>query len=104
MNARDAARGSASRAGWWRDRGAWTAEHPARGGSGDAGDAGKERSPMTDDAARPEFTTALDHDGGEARLRVAGEVDMLTAPDFSAALSEALETAPALTIDLVEVA
>jgi anti-anti-sigma factor len=58
---------------------------------------------MPDDLAQPPITTTLETRDGEAVLRVAGEIDLLTAPDFISALGEAQSAGGRLLVDLTDV-
>ena len=55
---------------------------------------------MSDDPAPPPMTTSLEVDGAGACLIVAGEVDLLMAPEFVAALTAAQDAARAVVVDL----
>jgi anti-anti-sigma factor len=55
---------------------------------------------MSDDPADLELSTALVRHEDGAILRVVGEIDLLTAPVFERALTEALGEHPHLLVDL----
>lgn len=59
---------------------------------------------VTDHPAPSELTTALAESEGRGVLRVAGEVDLLTAHDFAAALEGAQLSHDQIVVDLREVA
>ncbi len=58
---------------------------------------------MALDLPPPELQIALERTGAGVTLRVAGEIDLLTAPRFAAALAGALEAEGEAVIDVREV-
>jgi anti-sigma B factor antagonist len=58
---------------------------------------------MSDDDLQPELETTLDVGDGHVTLRASGEIDLYSAGDFTAALGQAADTAPDVTVDLTGV-
>ncbi len=58
---------------------------------------------MALDLPPPELQIALERDGAGVTLRVAGEIDLLTAPRFAAALAGALDAEGEVLVDVREV-
>jgi anti-sigma B factor antagonist len=84
-----------------RGPGAWTGRHPA--GARIVQGTPLPLRRMSDDDLQPELETTLDVGDGHVTLRASGEIDLYSAGDFTAALGQAADTAPDVTVDLTGV-